>query len=117
MTYHQKFLSAIALFVLAAPAQAQQMRNGLPPTNTDSFVQQAGEQQDNIYGDEGISGPPPFYGFIADHRINNGITGRQDQGLTTGHGSYLPDAWGADEFLAPPDGEWSLAGSNDGDRA
>jgi len=39
--------------------------------------------------------------------------GQRDAGLTTGHGSYMPSAWGADEFIAPP-GEWSQSGSNNG---
>src|SRR6185369_6551805 len=99
MTYYQKLLILAAVLLVAAPVQAEQMRNGLPPVSTDSFVQQAGEQGEYIYGDEGIWSPPPYYGFTADHRINSGITGRRDAGLTTGHGEYLPDAWGADEFL------------------
>ena len=37
--------------------------------------------------------------------------GVDDAGLTTGHGSYLPDAWGADEFIG---NEWSWAGSHNG---
>ncbi len=55
--------------------------------------------------------PPPFYdGFTARHRINAGIVGQQDAGLTTGHGSYLPDAWGRDEYLGGQ--ESSLSGPN-----
>src|SRR5208337_1351175 len=48
------------------------------------------------------TGLPPLYGFTQASRINTGITGARDAGLTTGHGSYMPNAWGADEFLAPP---------------
>ena len=36
------------------------MRNGLPPTTTDSFVYEAAEHAEHIYGDEGIDGPPPM---------------------------------------------------------
>jgi hypothetical protein len=65
-----------------------------------------------IYGDEGVS-LPPLFGFTQASRINAGITGQNDAGLTTGHGSYMPDGVGADEFLAPP-GEWNLSGTNHG---
>lgn len=110
------------------PAGGLPTRNGLPPTCLDSFVYEAGGQAELIYGDEGSNGPPPYGlsssslgggagisipgagvgidigiggggdGFDASHRINAGITGINAQGLTTGHGSYLPDAWGRDEF-------------------
>jgi len=83
----------------------------LPPTNLDSFVAQSGYNE-NIYGDES-TGLPPLFGFTQASRINTGILGVNNAGLTTGHGSYMPDAWGADEFLAPP-GEWSQSGSNNG---
>jgi hypothetical protein len=98
-----------------AYAPASRSRNGLPATVTDSFVRnaiQAGRAE-AIYGDEGTGdNPPPFYGgFTAEHRINAGIVGQQDAGLTTGHGSLLPDAWGRDEFLGL---ESSQSGSNNG---
>jgi hypothetical protein len=88
----------------------------LPPTHLDSFVYQAQKSghAEHIYGDEGTFGPPPQMGFNIKHRINIGITGECDKGLTTGHGSYLPDAGGSDEFLRSP-GAWSLSGRNDGD--
>lgn len=89
-------------------------RNGLPATTMDSFVANAVKagRGDEIYGDEGIgAAPPPFYnGFTANHRINAGIVGQQDAGLSTGHGSYLPDAWGRDEYLGGQ--EWSQGGQN-----
>lgn len=89
-------------------------RNGLPATTMDSFVANAVKagRGDEIYGDEGVgAAPPPFYaGFTANHRINAGIVGEQDAGLTTGHGSYLPDAWGRDEYLGGQ--EWSRGGQN-----
>ncbi len=89
-------------------------RNGLPATTMDSFVANAvrAGRGDEIYGDEGVgAAPPPFYkGFTANHRINAGIVGQQDAGLTTGHGSYLPDAWGRDEYLGGQ--EWSRSGQN-----
>jgi len=99
----------------SAQARPGQLRNGLPPTMFDSFVAEAGSQAELIYGDEGEK-RPPFMGFTYQHRIDAGISGRRDQGLTTGHGSYLPDAWGADEFIAPP-GEWSQSGANGGQLA
>lgn len=88
-------------------------RNGLPATCMDSFVKNAGQRADAIYGDEGIGdNPPPFYGgFTKEHRINAGIVGKQDAGLTTGHSERLPDAWGRDEYLGQ---EWSQSGSNNG---
>jgi hypothetical protein len=73
--------------------------NSLPPTNLDSFVKQSGGHAYHIYGDEGLDGPPPYMSFDKVHRINTGITDARDKGITTGHGSLLPDAWGKDEFL------------------
>jgi len=88
-----------------------QSYNGLPETNLDSFVYQAGAMADQIYGDESIQGQPEFSdGFTASHRINAGIVGVNAAGLTTGHGSVMPCAWGADEFLAAP-GEWCVSGT------
>jgi hypothetical protein len=82
----------------------------------DSFVHHAliSGHAEHIYGDEGTYGPPPQMGFNIKHRINIGIVGARDEGLTTGHGSYLPDAWGSDEFLRAP-GAWSQSGVNYGD--
>ena len=87
---------------------------GLPVCNLDSFVHQAGAQAEMMYGDEGTTGLPPLWGFTQASRINAGITGINDAGLTTGHGSYMPSAWGADEKLAPPNGEWDMSGPNGG---
>ncbi len=67
------------------------VNQGLPQTNLDSFVAQAGGQAELIYGDEGTDGPPPYFEFTQDHYINTGI---HDGGLTTGHASGLPSAWG-----------------------
>jgi len=114
---------ALAVFTLVAISSQQclaqgtkiGMRNGLPPCTTDSFVHEAAGEAEHIYGDEGTTDIPPYMGFSTVHRINNGIFNIRDRGLTTGHGSYLPDAWGADEFIAPP-GEWSMAGANNGNR-
>ncbi len=92
-------------------------RNNLPPTVLDSFVYEAHEHREHIYGDEGKVGLPPYEWFSKAHRINTGIMDERDKGLTTGHGSYLPDAAGADEFLLPPDGEWSQSGSRGRTRA
>jgi len=97
-------------------APSMRSRNGLPATTMDSFVKNAikAGRADEIYGDEGQGdNPPPFYdGFTARHRINAGIVGQQDAGLTTGHGSPLPDAWGRDEYLGGQ--EWSQSGPNNG---
>lgn len=72
---------------------------GLPPTRLDSFVREAGGLANQIYGDEGTSGPPPIQGFNQVNRIDMGIsTSASNFGLTTGHESVLPSAWGADEF-------------------
>ncbi|MBK7748844.1 MAG: hypothetical protein IPP57_04585 [Candidatus Obscuribacter sp.] len=89
--------------------QARTRRN-LPPVMMDSFVQQAGAHAEHIYGDEGV-GPnlPPYDNFTKIHRIDIGIQGIRDLGLTTGHGSVLPDAWGADEYISA--GEWSQTGA------
>jgi len=80
---------------------------GLPPTTLDSFVYQAGGMADQIYGDEGSTGLPPIDGFNKQNRINSGIFGQRDQGITTGHGSFMPDAWGNGW-------EWGRSGSNGG---
>lgn len=104
-------LVALVLMACAPGALADGKRNGLPPTTMDSFVRTAGAKADLIYGDEGTYQEPPYFGFTAEHRINAGITGQRDAGLTTGHGDMLPDAWGRDEFLGQ---EWSQGGKNGG---
>lgn len=91
----------------------------LPPVSTDSFVHQAGARAEDIYGDEGVGGIekcpgsygmahqghlPPIEGFNPDNRIDAGIYGIRNLGLTTGRGSYLPSAWGADEYVGD---EWA----------
>ena len=86
-------------------------RNGLPPTRLDSFVRNAGGHAAHIYGDEGTT-LPPYEEFSKVHRINTGIEGLRDRGLTTGHGSYMPDAWGGDEFVDGP--EFTMSGANGG---
>jgi hypothetical protein len=89
--------------------------NGLPPCNLDSFVHEAGgAKAELIYGDEGANSKPPIFGYTSESRINAGIVGERDKGLTTGHACYLPDATGADEFISA--GEWSQSGANGGDR-
>ncbi|MBS1952565.1 MAG: hypothetical protein JST89_00120 [Cyanobacteria bacterium SZAS-4] len=85
-----------------------QWHNGLPPTRLDSFVREAKGSADAIYGDEGSCSIPPFFGFEKWNRINAGIMDDRNRGLTTGHGSYLPDAAGNDEFLGA---EWSHSGA------
>lgn len=64
----------------------------LPITNLDSFVAQSG-YDDLIYGDEGVDDIPPYFSFTEEHRIERGIE-RSNPGLTTGHRSDAPDAWG-----------------------
>jgi hypothetical protein len=92
-----------------------QMVNGLPATNMDSFVYQAGGSADLIYGDEGVDDIPPYFEFDKSHRIAAGITGQRSAGLTTGHGSYLPDAWGGDEWVKGPEFDMSgPAGASSG---
>ncbi len=105
------FFSFCLCTSLAAPAMAQLNNKGLPPTSMDSFVRQAAGNAELIYGDEGYEGPPPYYEFEYQNRINSGIYNIRDKGLTTGHGSLMPSAWGRDEFLGA---EWSRSGSNGG---
>jgi hypothetical protein len=64
----------------------------LPPTQLSSFVLDSG-MNDAIYGDEGTDGAPPYEGFDESHRLINGMLGT-DIGLTTGHPSDAPSAWG-----------------------
>ncbi|MGH9548315.1 MAG: hypothetical protein ACRD3W_03030 [Terriglobales bacterium] len=85
-------------------------RNFLPPTRLDSFVTEAKENAELIYGDEGTDGPPPYFEFTKEHRIGRGITGARSTGLTTGLGSYLPDAWGCDEWVKGPEFDTSSSG-------
>lgn len=107
-----KFLASLLIAGTAAsPAMAQLNNKGLPPTSLDSFVRHAAGNAELIYGDEGHEGPPPFSFFEYENRINNGIYDIRDKGLTTGHGSVLPSAWGRDEFLGA---EWSKSGANGG---
>ena len=105
---------ALCATAFAAPAYSQQLASngyaGLPPCTTDSFVYQAGAHAEEIYGDEGTNGLPPLAGFTKASRINNGIMDQRDAGLTPGHGSLMPDASGADEYIALPNGEWGQAG-------
>jgi len=115
----KSLMVAVAILGLASPSYAQNSvlsqvtnalsgRANLPPTNLDSFVFQSGMNPE-IYGDEGDINIPPLFSFQKQNRINAGINGVDAAGLTTGHGSFMPDAWGADEFLAPP-GEWDMTG-------
>ena len=84
-------------------AQAQMQKPMLPPCKLDSFVREAGGKAEDIYGDESVGPIPPFFGYTPEHRIDSGIQGISDVGLTTGHGSIMPAAVGADEFLGQ---EW-----------
>lgn len=74
-------------------------RNGLPQTRLDSFVKEAKGHAWHIYGDEGVYSIPPFMEFTPIHRIERGILEKRAAGITTGHGSSLPPAWGGDEFV------------------
>lgn len=67
---------------------------GLPPTRLDSFVKESGGLAFQIYGDEGTTSYPPLFGFNRVNRIDSGIQGQRNSGLTTGHESVLPSAWG-----------------------
>lgn|GEM_PF-457365 len=87
---------------------------GLPPTNLDSFVYQAGGRAEDIYGDEGVNGLPPIDSFTSQNRINSGIFGTRNAGLTTGHGSIMPAAWGGDEYCHGT--EWVRTGDQGGNQ-
>ncbi len=95
-----------------SPSFGASGRNGLPPTTLDSFVLNAGGSAELIYGDEGAEGLPPYEEFTQMHRINAGILSTNDAGLTTGHGSMLPNAWGGDEFVKTE--PFTQAGANGG---
>jgi hypothetical protein len=74
---------------------ANQPVSALEPTYIDSLVHQAGGLATQIYDDEGRENRPPFMGFDPQHYIGTGISASQDNsGLTTGHQSSLPSAWG-----------------------
>ncbi len=95
-----------------APSGMPNVRNGLPPASLDSFVLNAGGYADRIYGDEGAEHLPPFEEFLPENRINQGILGIRDAGLTTGHGSMLPPATGGDEFVKTE--PFTMSGANFG---
>jgi hypothetical protein len=82
-----------------------QQGSGLPPTILDSFVRTSG-MSDSIYGDEGSIFPPMAGNFSY---ISSGFDSNTRQGLTTGHGSLMPSAWGGDEFHG---NEHSVSGPN-----
>ncbi len=88
---------------------------GLPPTCLDSFVREAGGNASNIYGDEGTTKEPPLNNFTRNNRIDAGIL-NNNAGLTTGHESSLPSAWGGDEFVKNEgtmvSGDHALRGTN-----
>jgi hypothetical protein len=102
-------INQVAIIANSGPPRAA----SLPPCNMDSFVMQAGGLKEQIYGDEGTTSKPPLASFTKASRINAGIVGVNNAGLTTGHGSYLPDASGADEFISAG-GEWDMSGINSG---
>lgn len=92
-----------------APKFGPRGRNGLPVTSLDSFVKNAGAFAEQIYGDEGADGLPQIEKFKPENRINFGIVAARASGLTTGHGSVLPNAWGSDKKTGGT--EWSMSGS------
>ncbi|MGH9548725.1 MAG: hypothetical protein ACRD3W_05085 [Terriglobales bacterium] len=100
--------------ILPSNNNAGGLHNGLPATSMDSFVDKAGPMADMIYGDEGVDDIPPFFEFDKTHRINRGIFERRNAGLTTGHGAYLPDAWGGDEWVKGPEFDMSGATNSGG---
>ena len=65
--------STAILSIISGPREA----NGLPPCSLDSFVQNAGGNKDQIYGDEGAK----LFDFKS---IDSGIIGETAAGLTTG---------------------------------
>jgi hypothetical protein len=91
---------------MSGVARVPQGYAGLPPVSMDSFVQQAGGYRERIYGDEGAY----IKGFQRENRIDAGIYYDRNAGLTTGHQSMLPSAWGADEFIG--DSEPSMSGDH-----
>jgi hypothetical protein len=110
LPYYLASIFAVLLMETMLPALAQQSNSsGLPPTALDSFVNEAGGQAELIYGDEGVDGKPPYMEFDQTHRINAGITGSTALGLTTGHGSMLPNGVGGDEFVKSE--SWTQSGS------
>ncbi|MCA9805702.1 MAG: hypothetical protein KC777_27210 [Cyanobacteria bacterium HKST-UBA02] len=82
-------------------------RGDLPFNCLDSFVLNTRYKQigdfngSHIY--DGASGLPPYEDFTRVHRIKRDIQGSRDAGITTGHGSALPDAWGGDEWIEGPE--------------
>lgn len=85
------------------PMLTASSRFGLPKTSLDSFVFEAGGDAAQIYGDEGSYNVPPYFEFSAPHRIETGIHGVRRGGLTTLHGSLMPDALGGDEWVDGPE--------------
>lgn len=76
--------------------------NRLPDTTLDSFVKNAGGEAEFIYGDEGTDQQPKMNGLTRANTISHGFHGIDNLGLTTGHGSYLPDASGVGYSFSGP---------------
>lgn len=108
---HRISLTFIVVALLLSQPALAEGSDKLPQTRLDSFVFAAGGNADLIYGDEGgravgersdsSSALPPYFSYDRPHRI---ASGGESDALSTGHGSYLPDATGKDEFLGA---EWS----------
>jgi hypothetical protein len=84
-------------------------RNGLPNTRLDSFVLNSGGLSEAIYGDEGSSGPPPYFGMSFQHTIGAGIYQR---GLSTGHSRTGASSWLGDNDVVPGRGFNGGQGAN-----
>lgn len=100
--------------------RAARLSSGLPATNWGKSIASAGDNQyagSHVYGDEGAAGVPPYFEFSKSQRVALGLNAaaapRPDSSagsaLKSGHGSYLPDAFGGDEFVDGKD--WSTSGT------
>ncbi len=85
--------------VLSPAIPGASRRNGLPDTRLDGLVNPSDARSEIVFGGEGNTGPPPVNGFEMQNRIGPTL----NPGLSTGHGSYLPSAQGAE-------GEFSHSG-------
>lgn len=68
------------------------------------------------YGDEGSAGLPPYFEFSASQRVALGLNTKASMspGVKRNErraGSYLPEAWGGDEFVNSKD--WSSSGASE----
>lgn len=91
----------------------------LPPTSFGKSISSPGDNAymaSHGYGDEGAASLPPYFEFSASQRVALGLNTKASMspGVKRNErraGSYLPEAWGGDEFVDSKD--WSSSGASE----